>query len=386
LSVQTRWVAVAIFVLSSTLNYLDRQLFAALEPVIRKEFALSYEGFGYLITAYALIYAVGATVLGLTLDRLGLRGGSALTVGLWSLATVGMSWVGGLGSLVGFRMLLGFAQGGGIPATGKAFGTFLPPEERAFGTASNQIGISLGMILAPLWINWATQYFGWRQAFLGPGLLGFLWIPLMWWATKGAPEQPVTQAPAPVGDLLRRRSYWGVLLANGLGMMAYALWSSWTTAYLVKTWGDGGLAWLPPVFAVGGGVIGGTLAFRWMKAGLPAPAARRRAALVGAIVLGLATASVPAMPGALWASVAIGMSFLGSLILSVNVYALPLDLFGAGRAGFAVASLTAAYALMQAVTSPLVGRIVDLYGFGPVCWATAVLPLLGVLVLYSTKE
>ena len=385
MKVQARWTAVAIFVLSSTLNYLDRQLFAALEPVIRREFSLTYEGFGYLITAYALIYAVGATVLGLTLDRIGLRAGSAWTVGLWSLATVGMSWVGGLGSLVGFRMLLGFAQGGGIPATGKAFGTFLPPEERAFGTASNQIGISLGMILAPLWINWATQYFGWRQAFLGPGLLGFLWIPLMWRATRGAPEQPAGPA-APVGDLLRRRAYWGVLLANGLGMMAYALWSSWTTAYLVKVWGSGDWAWLPPVFAVGGGVIGGTLAFRWMKGGLEPAAARRRAALVGALVLGVATAAVPAMPGAAWAAVAIGLSFLGSLILSVNVYALPLDLFGAGRAGFAVASLTAAYALMQAVTSPLVGRVVDRYGFAPVCWGTAVLPLAGVLVLYSTRE
>ena len=86
------------------------------------------------------------------------------------------------------------------------------------------------------------------------------------------------------------------------------------------------------------------------------------------------------------AAVMIGGSFLGSLILSVNVYALPMDLFGPGRAGFAVASLTAAYALMQAVTSPLVGRMVDLYGFDPVCWATAGLPLLGVLVLYSTCE
>jgi MFS family permease len=92
------------------------------------------------------------------------------------------------------------------------------------------------------------------------------------------------------------------------------------------------------------------------------------------------------MPGAGWAAVAIGMSFLGSLILSVNVYALPLDLFGAGRAGLAVASLTAAYALMQAVSSPLVGRVVDRYGFDPVCWVTAVLPLAGVMVLYSTRE
>lgn len=386
MKIEARWVAVAIFVLSSTLNYLDRQLFAALEPVIRKEFALSYEGFGYLITAYAVIYAVGATVLGLSLDRMGLRAGSALTVGLWSMATVGMSWVGGLGSLVGFRMLLGFAQGGGIPATGKAFGTFLPPEERAFGTASNQIGISLGMILAPLWINWATQYFGWRQAFLGPGLLGFLWIPLMWMVTKGAPEQVVTRVPEAVGTLLRKKAYWGVLAANGLGMTAYALWSSWTTAFLVKTWGTVEWAWLPPVFAVGGGLMGGGLAFRWMKNGMAAAAARRRAALVGAVVLGLATASVPLMPSAGWAAVMIGGSFLGSLILSVNVYALPLDLFGAGRAGFAVASLTAAYAVMQAVSSPLVGRMVDRYGFDPVCWVTAGLPLLGVLVLYSTCE
>jgi len=50
-------------------------------------------------------------------------------------------------------------------------------------------------------------------------------------------------------------------------------------------------------------------------------------------------------------------------------------LFGPARAAFAVSGLTSVYGLLQGVFSAAVGRIVDGYGFGPVCVAAAVLPL-----------
>jgi hypothetical protein len=70
--------------------------------------------------------------------------------------------------------------------------------------------------------------------------------------------------------------------------------------------------------------------------------------------------------------------------MSVNVYAIPLDLFGAGRAALATSALTGAYGVMQTVISPLVGAAVDRYGFAPVCAVGSALPLAGAGVLRWT--
>jgi len=60
---------------------------------------------------------------------------------------------------------------------------------------------------------------------------------------------------------------------------------------------------------------------------------------------------------------------------------MPIDFFGAGRAAFGVAALTAAYGLMQAVISPAIGRVIDQVGFNPVCIVLSVFPLMACAVL-----
>ena len=77
-------------------------------------------------------------------------------------------------------------------------------------------------------------------------------------------------------------------------------------------------------------------------------------------------------------------AFFFTLTLSTNIYALPIDLFGAERAAFGVAALTCSYGLMAAVLSPAIGAVVDVAGFTPVCLGLSVLPLLGVAILQKT--
>jgi ACS family hexuronate transporter-like MFS transporter len=365
-----RWIAVAVMVLATSLGFLDRQVLAALAPVLKLEFHLTNEGYGWVLAAFSLAYALAALPMGLLVDRLGLNRGASLMVGLWSAAGVATGFVGGLGSLAACRAALGVAEAGGIPASGKAFASYLAPRERAMGTAVNQLGISLGMAGAPLVAGTLALRFGWRAAFVATGVLGFLWIPL-WLATVRRIPPRVTQpvAPAPVRDLVRDRRLWGLAAANVLLMTVYSLWMNWTTLYLVTARGlsqveaNQRLAWIPPVFASLGGLFGGWLSMHWARAGLEVQAARMRTSLVGALFL-LATAVIP------W---------------SANLYAMPLDLFGAARAGFAVSVLTFAYGLMQTVVSPLAGGLIDRFGFEPVCVGVAVLPLAAVGVLQLTR-
>jgi ACS family hexuronate transporter-like MFS transporter len=378
-------------VLATSLGFLDRQVLAALAPVLKLEFHLTNEGYGWVLAAFSLAYALAALPMGLLLDRLGLNRGASLMVGLWSAAGVATGFVGGLGSLAACRAALGVAEAGGIPASGKAFASYLEPRERAMGTAVNQLGISLGMAAAPLVAGTLAVRFGWRAAFVATGVLGFLWIPLWLATTRGIPPRVTSPvAPAPVRDLVRDRRLWGLAAANVLLMTVYSLWMNWTTVYLVTAHGIGQveanqrLAWIPPVFASLGGLFGGWLSMHWARAGLEVQAARMRTSLVSALFL-LATAAVPWMPGAGWATAVISLSFFCTVAMSANLYAMPLDMFGAARAGFAVSVLTFAYGLMQTVVSPLVGGLIDRFGFEPVCVGVAVLPLAAVGVLQLTR-
>jgi predicted MFS family arabinose efflux permease len=141
-------------------------------------------------------------------------------------------------------------------------------------------------------------------------------------------------------------------------------------------------AWVPPVFASLGGLGGGWMSMRWASRGAGLYSARLRACAVGAVLL-TSTALVPFVRGAGPATALISLSFFAAVAMSANIYAMPLDLFGSNRAAFAVSILTASYGLMQTVVSPLFGRSIDRYGFGPVCGVCGVLPLLALVLLVA---
>src|ERR1700682_763091 len=178
---------------------------------------------------------------------------------------------------------------------------------------------------------------------------------------------------------MRARRLWGFALANALRMIPYSLWTNWTTLHLVDVnrlsfvraaW----FAWLPPLFGALGGVAGGSLSFRWMNAGQPALTARTRVCLLAAIAC-LVTAIVPWAPTAALAVVGISLSFFSVAAFSVNMYSMPLDVFPADRAAFAVSLLVSAYGAMQAVASPVFGAVVARYGYTPICVAASILAL-----------
>jgi MFS transporter, ACS family, hexuronate transporter len=242
-----------------------------------------------------------------------------------------------------------------------------------------------------LWAGFMEPRFGWRSAFLVGGSLGLIWVPLWLLVARSAPRQVLDpgRRQFAVGEMLRSSGYWGLIVATMLVMTVYSLWSNWTTPYLVKAWGmeaavvNRTLAWIPPLIGAIGGIFGGAAS---MKMTGNVADSRRRAALFGAVAVALATALVPFAGSPLLAALCIGISYSCTTMMSVNLYALPLDLFGVERAAFGAASLTGAYGLMQTVISPAIGYVVDRQGFAPVCLGVAMLPLLGVGLLYVTRE
>lgn len=387
-----RWLAVGVFVLSSSLSFLDRQILAALAPAVRAEFRLSNEDYGWVLAAFSLAYALMSPVMGMFIDKAGLNLGISVSMAFWSLAGMSTALVNGFAGLLTCRAALGAAESGGVPATSKASALYLKPEERALGAAVNQAGISIGLVAAPLFAGWIAAHYGWRSAFAAAGALGFVWIPL-WLATSRRVGPVKTEGGAKAGllDLAGDRRLWWLMAANVLAMTPYSLWLNWTTLFLVEHFAmpqavaNRRLAWIPPLFAALGGLAGGWLSLAWARRGVRLHAARVRASLVAALFL-LATAAAPMLPSAGWATAAVCLSFFWTVALSVNVYALPLDIFGAGRAASAIGALTFAYGIMQTAVSPLFGRLIDMSGFGPVCGLVSALPLISVGMLKLTDR
>jgi len=386
-----RWVAVGIFDLSAALNYLDRQLLAAVAPSLKAEFHLNNEQYGQVISVFSTVYALVAPFAGWFVDWAGLTLGTIIAVTVWSMAGSLTAATRSFGGLLACRTVLGAAEAAGIPSTGKAHGTYLEPRELAFGTAFAQVGNSLGLILAPLVVAAIAPRYGWRTVFVLGGALGFVWIPVWWFTSRRVPTRPLEKSRPVAGmrELVRDRRLWSMVIGNALVMTVYTLWTNWTTIYFVTarhlTQDDANqrFVWIPSVFAIAGGFAGGAMAFRWIRGGMAVIAARLRVCWISAVAM-LLTAAVPLMPTPGLAAAAIGLSFFWATALTTNTYVMPIDVFGPARAAFGVGALTLGYGVMQTVTSPVVGRVVDHYGFTPVCVGIALLPLVGVLVMQRT--
>jgi ACS family hexuronate transporter-like MFS transporter len=388
-----RWVAVSVFIFSSALNFLDRQLLSTLAPLILAEFHLNQTGFGFILSVFSFMYAASSLAVGWLLDRIGVNRAMSAAVAWWSIAATATGFVKGFGGLVACRACLGAGESAGVPAVGKINGVYLKPSERALGAALNQVGISLGLAAAPLFIGLALRH-SWRTPFTLVGLLGFAWIPVWLFVNRRIrpvfDSAPRAESPRPDFRLLLDRSLLALVVSNILWMGGYSLWSNWTTLYLIHVHGitlaqSARYVWIPPLISNLGGFFGGWLSKQWMERGMPAVAARRRAVWwsVGGYLI---TLLLPWAPSAGMATAIISISFFFALAGSVNIYAIPIDLFGAARSGMGIAALVFAYGVMQTGISPLIGYLADHGLYTEVVWLVVVPAVLGAAALQPIRE
>lgn len=389
-----RWIAFSVFVLSSTLNYVDRFLLNQLGPLIIADLGINKITFGWILSGASVAYAAASLFAGWMLDRLGVNRAISIAVGWWSLAGVGTGLVRSVPGLFFCRSALAVGESAGVPSTGKVNGLYLKPSEHALGAAVNQIGLSIGLALAPIWTVMATTY-SWRRPFVVTGILSLMWIPLWLLVSRLIPPSSVPDARTPRENaasfrLLRHPALLRIVLVNVLWMGGYSLWSNWMTFYLMGVYGvdlrtANNYSWIPPLVSNFGGFFGGWLSLYWIKKNAAPVAARRRAVWISAVA-SLVALLLPVAPGIKWATVIISANFFFILAGSVNIYALPIDLFGAANAGFTVAALTCAYGILQTVISPLIGYFAERKLYNGAVWMTVAPLLLSAFVLNGLRQ
>ena len=127
------------------------------------------------------------------------------------------------------------------------------------------------------------------------------------------------------------------------------------------------------------------MSLRWVKHGIEPVAARRKAIWVSALG-SLITLLLPFATDARWATTIISISFFFALAGSVNIYAIPIDLYGAARSGLAISALTCAYGVLQTVISPIIGYLSDHKLYTEVVWIVTVPPILSSIVLMGVRQ
>src|SRR5580658_9377081 len=207
-----RWVAIAVFVFSSVLNYLDRQVLATMVTI--KGFPFSAE-YGLSLSVFSIAYAVSALFVGWFIDRVGLNRGAGLAVAVWAIASFGTGASHSVHQLLVWRALLGISEASAIAAVTKAVAMYLLPPERAVGQAMSQLGLSLGAGIAPAFAVYFSYRYSWHWAFYAAGALSLAWIP-MWLATARVippVSLPATGNSAHSFGLLRDPKLWALIVA-----------------------------------------------------------------------------------------------------------------------------------------------------------------------------
>jgi predicted MFS family arabinose efflux permease len=279
---------------------------------------------------------------------------------------------------------LGVGESAGVPAAGKLNAMYLEPRNRALGAALTQVGLAIGGAGGPLLVGY---FAGWRSAFFVGAVLGVGWIPLWTLVRRAVPPYEVVTPQRSGGRwrLLTDPRLIRLAAANSLWMVGYVLWSGWTTNYLTETFHitatrANWFAWLPPVVSVLGAFGGGWLSHRAMQRGSRDVDARLSALLISSLGC-MVVAIAPYCPTPLLATVVISASYFWTLAGSVNIYTIPVDIWGGAQAGTAISALVGSYGLLTFVVSPGIGYLVDHFGFKPVCWLAAPAPFLAWLML-----
>ncbi len=238
-------VSLVILTGLNLLDYLDRQLLAAVLPKLQPDLGLNDEQAGTIGTAFMLGYFLTSPIFGYLGDRMPRRWLIAAGVFVWSLGTLLSGHANGYVMLIFFRTLVGFGEA--------SFGTISPgwiadlfsPKKRNNAISWFYLAIPVGSALGYILGGILAAKYGWRSAFLFagyPGLVLAFVLFLLKEPARGATEPEATAAETkaePVGwtsylDLFKYPSYLLVIAGYVAQTFAMGGFSFWAPTFLVR--------------------------------------------------------------------------------------------------------------------------------------------------------
>ena len=325
------WVPCLGMALCSWLSFVDRQVLNILSPTIIKDTGLTAQDFTTATSFFFLTYTLGNPVWGSVLDRVGLRIGMLLAVGVWTAASMSHAAMASFAGFALARAVLGLGEGGTFPGGLRTAVETLPANLRARGIALSFSGGTIGAVMMPVLLGPLAIEYGWKVAFLATGALGVLWM-LIWAAIARPPflRKSAHMTSKMEWPNLRERRVWALFFSYSLPAISPGPVLTILAIYLVQrlqmTQADvNSVVWIPPLTWGIGYFFWGWAADRY-AANNPRPVGMFLLLTVISLTLGFTTmtTSLPIAIGLISLSTFIGGGFQ-MVALKVGSYAFPRE-------------------------------------------------------------
>jgi ACS family glucarate transporter-like MFS transporter len=186
--IKGRYLLVGGIFLLSLLLYIDRICISVAKDPIAGELALSDKAMGWVLSAFALGYALFQVPGGMMADRFGPRKVLSGIVAFWSVLTAltGTAW--NYVSLLVIRFLFGVGEAGAFPGISRAIYPWIPMRERGIVLGLKFSGSRFGAAFALPFVAWLITSNGWRASFFILGGVGVGYAVIWWLGFRDKPE------------------------------------------------------------------------------------------------------------------------------------------------------------------------------------------------------
>ena len=278
LLVRTAWLTVWLLVPVALLNYLDRQMLAAMKSSMMEDIPdiATRANWGIVLGSFKWVYAILSPVGGYLADRLSRRHVICASLFVWSAITWATGHVDSFTGLVAARAIMGVSEAIYIPAALAMITDFHLGPTRSRAVGLHQMGIYAGIIIGGFsgYVADAPSL-GWRFAFSVAGLVGVLYsVPLFVLLRNPPRAAEAGSGPSPlaaVRTLAGSRDFLLLVLYFTLPAIAGWVVKDWMPDILKEQFGLGqGQAGVSAVVyvqvaSIVGVLVGGWLADRWMQ-------------------------------------------------------------------------------------------------------------------------
>jgi ACS family glucarate transporter-like MFS transporter len=319
-----RWGILAMLFFITTINYADRATISIAGPEIKKALGLSPVGMGYIFSAFAWSYVLAQLPGGWLLDKFGSKITYFFSIFLWSLFTLLQGTVGFLvggtavAALFTLRLLVGAAEAPSFPGNSRLTSAWFPTTERGLAAALfNSAQYFATVLFAPI-MGWFVHYHGWKSVFYIMGSLGilasFVWMKVIYGpkdhpgiskseldyieaggglvdldTAKNAVAASQVNTWECIKELLGNRMLLGVYVGQYCITTLTYFFLTWFPVYLVQArhmtiLKAGFVASIPAVAGFLGGILGGFVSDKMIKAGFSLSAARKTPIVAGMLM------------------------------------------------------------------------------------------------------